>query len=81
MGLKQDPVSGSGSCPVSGKAMLNRSEAKSLAKRARTGNPVAYKCRTCGKWHVGNQRKFTTPKPIWKPARVQGAMKEPKEKT
>lgn len=59
MGLRNDP-NGQEFCPVSGKARLTRSEAKSTAKRQRgqSWNLQAYKCRTCRGWHVGNKRNF-----------------------
>lgn len=62
MGQRSDP-NGQEFCPLSGKALLTKSQAKSTAKRqARRGgasvNLTAYKCRTCGGWHVGNRRTF-----------------------
>jgi hypothetical protein len=60
MGLRQDHHA-ERFCPISGKAMLTKGQAKSLAKRKHkygTVNMVAYKCRTCGAWHTGNRRHF-----------------------
>jgi hypothetical protein len=59
MGLKQDPH-GDEFCPISGKVRLTKSQAKSMAKRQKRGtwNLQAYRCRTCGGWHVGNVRRF-----------------------
>lgn len=61
MGLKADPPARE-FCPSSGKARLTRSEAKRTmkrqSKRKGTVNLMAYQCRSCHSWHVGNRRDF-----------------------
>ena len=62
MGLRIDPTNAMPFCIKQGKAMLSKGQAKSTAKRmARVhrndGTLDAYKCSTCGKWHVGNRKK------------------------
>jgi hypothetical protein len=60
VGLREDPPR-IVVCPLSGKARLTKGQAKSTAKRGRGSsvNLVAYRCRACGGWHVGNRRKFS----------------------
>lgn len=60
MGLAQ-PLPAVAICPYFGKDMLSKGQAKKTAKgmQRRTGENIsAYKCRTCGKWHVGQRRNF-----------------------
>lgn len=57
-------------CPFSGKPFMTAIVAKGIAKRIRAdkgGEKLsAYKCRHCGKWHVGTDR---TPKGVDKKRR------------
>lgn len=58
-------------CPVSGKAIMSKSVAKSTAKRVAKNStryklagapPVdAYKCTACKGWHVGKRPKGRRP--------------------
>lgn len=57
--LSVDPIEGGSICPHAGKESLPKGRAKSLAKRQeRMGGNFchAYKCLSCGGWHVGGRR-------------------------
>lgn len=62
MGLAHDPTGRDLlTCARSSKAILTKSQAKSMAKRIQKRGPAhhveAYRCRYCDKWHVGNERQ------------------------
>jgi hypothetical protein len=51
------------------KPYSSRSAAKNALWAARRKAPklafVIYKCQTCGKWHLGHDRRFRNAKQVW----------------
>jgi hypothetical protein len=62
MGLKEAPRAQE-MCSQTGKERFSRGRAKKTAKQAarRSGERIeAYECLSCGGWHVGQRRTFST---------------------